>query len=37
MRDGLRDKQTSTLNAINYSTVETVGNTLSVIDPNAIY
>jgi len=37
MFDGLRDKRTSTLNAINYSTVEIVDVTLPVIDSKARY
>ena len=37
MRDGLRDKQTHTLNAINYSTVEIVDDTPPVIDAKARY
>jgi len=37
MHNGLRDKRTSTLSAINYSTIETVDDTPPVIDPKDRY
>ena len=37
MRDGLRDKRTSTLSAVSYSVIEIVDNTPPIIDSEASY